>query len=269
VTGAGETVQHARVRATYAAIAPAYRSHEHPLFWQLADALLESLLRRWVPATAQRCLDLAGGDGRWSEWLFTHTGAAPVLIDLSPEMAALAERRMRARTGLGGWRADLGPAEALPYRDQEFDVLICLNNALGLFARPDEALRELARVLRPGGRAILGACRPAPCATYLRLLGYGGAAAQVLATGAFRAPWGTHLIRTFTPEVLGALLEACDLEGLRDVGFPRDLVPHAPVERWLARSNPARQLEEQMAQLGEPGDDMAYSRLLLVQRRAP
>jgi SAM-dependent methyltransferase len=45
-------------------------------------------------------------------------------------------------------------AEALPYRNASFDSIVC-QGSLDHFARPEAFLREVARVLRPDGRAVI------------------------------------------------------------------------------------------------------------------
>jgi arsenite methyltransferase len=67
-------------------------------------------------------------------------------VDLTPEMVT------RARANLGS-RAEiaLGSAEAIPFADGSFDVVIS-NGVLNLSPRKDQTYRELFRVLKPGGR---------------------------------------------------------------------------------------------------------------------
>jgi SAM-dependent methyltransferase len=59
--------------------------------------------------------------------------------------------RAAYRPRRGETQADL---QAMPYPDASFDTLIC-NNVLEHVADDNQALREIARVLRPGGRALL------------------------------------------------------------------------------------------------------------------
>ncbi|HEV8439521.1 MAG TPA: methyltransferase domain-containing protein [Methylomirabilota bacterium] len=67
-------------------------------------------------------------------------------LDLTPEMVA------RARANLGsGAEIALGSAEAIPFADVSFDVVIS-NGVLNLSPLKDQTYRELFRVLKPGGR---------------------------------------------------------------------------------------------------------------------
>jgi SAM-dependent methyltransferase len=75
-------------------------------------------------------------------------------IDLSPEMLAVAERR-RAAAGLSNVEFRQADVEALPFPDASFDVALS-NGVLNLIPDKPAALREVFRVLKPGGR--LHAC---------------------------------------------------------------------------------------------------------------
>jgi ubiquinone/menaquinone biosynthesis C-methylase UbiE len=83
---------------------------------------------------------------------FYPAGVTVTGVDLSAGMLAIA----MARAGRIGSPATLlrGDAHALPCRDGSFDTVVC---TFGLCAIPDVdlAVREMARVLRPGGRLVL------------------------------------------------------------------------------------------------------------------
>lgn len=76
-------------------------------------------------------------------------------LEVSPEMLAAATRR-RARLGLEqGVALHLGSVDNLPFEDASFD---CACSVHSIYFWPDllHGLKELARVLRPGGRLVLG-----------------------------------------------------------------------------------------------------------------
>ncbi len=75
-------------------------------------------------------------------------------IDLSPEMLAVAEAG-RAEAGIPQIEFREAAAEALPFPDASFDVALS-NGVLNLVPDKPAAVREIFRVLRPGGR--LQAC---------------------------------------------------------------------------------------------------------------
>ncbi|HEU0031356.1 MAG TPA: bifunctional demethylmenaquinone methyltransferase/2-methoxy-6-polyprenyl-1,4-benzoquinol methylase UbiE [Kofleriaceae bacterium] len=108
-----------------------------------------------------RVLDLATGTGDLAiDIARMAPGATVIGLDPSHEMLAVAERKL-ARRELGD-RVSLvvGDAQQLPYRNCELDAVTI---AFGIRNVPDrmQALREMARVVRPGGRiAILELCEP-------------------------------------------------------------------------------------------------------------
>jgi ubiquinone/menaquinone biosynthesis C-methylase UbiE len=135
-----------RVREIWDKTAP--RFDKQMAFW---ERVLFADGRRWACSQAKGVvLEIAVGTGRNFEFYpsdITLTG-----IDFSAEMLALARRRS-AETGFG---VDLrqGDAQALDLPDEAFDTVVC---TLSLCSIPDDAaaVREIERVLRPGGHLIL------------------------------------------------------------------------------------------------------------------
>lgn len=94
-------------------------------------------------------LELGLGPGRLAAAL-TAGGWTVSGVDASPRMVELARSRVPGAAA----RLSVGRAESLPYPDASFDAAV----AIGVLEYADTAaaLRELVRVLRPGGRAVLG-----------------------------------------------------------------------------------------------------------------
>jgi ubiquinone/menaquinone biosynthesis C-methylase UbiE len=108
------------------------------------------------PRPGERVLEVGPGTGYYTlelaEWL-GHEGAVEI-FDLQQEMLDHTIRRARER-GLWNVNPTQGDARELPYEDDSFDAAI-LVATLGEIPDQDAALREVARVLRPGGRLIVG-----------------------------------------------------------------------------------------------------------------
>jgi demethylmenaquinone methyltransferase/2-methoxy-6-polyprenyl-1,4-benzoquinol methylase len=101
-------------------------------------------------------LDVACGTGAVATELLARYGCRVVGIDQSAGMLAEARRRLAERVELHE-----GRAEALPFEDASFDGLT-FTYLLRYVDDPEATLRELARVVRPGGRiAMLEFCVPA------------------------------------------------------------------------------------------------------------
>ena len=101
------------------------------------------------PMPQHRILDLASGGGWAADWL-QRLGLSVVAADLSSDLLAIGRERL-ARSGRA--HVACGDAEALPFRTATFDRVLCLNAMHHLPNLPG-ALREIARVLGPEGRAV-------------------------------------------------------------------------------------------------------------------
>jgi demethylmenaquinone methyltransferase / 2-methoxy-6-polyprenyl-1,4-benzoquinol methylase len=99
-----------------------------------------------------RVLDVATGTGMVAAALVRRYGCRVIGLDQSPEMLGQAAAKLRASPELAA-RIELvrGQAESLPFADREFDHLT-FTYLLRYVAEPAATLRELARVVKPGGR---------------------------------------------------------------------------------------------------------------------
>ena len=100
---------------------------------------------------SSRVLDVACGPGIVVEALAAAAGEV-VGCDITPEMLAKARERC-ARAGLANTRFETGRAEALPFADASFDVVVS-RSAVHHFPDPSAAFREMARVAKHGGKVI-------------------------------------------------------------------------------------------------------------------
>ncbi len=106
-----------------------------------------------LPEAARgRCLEIGVGSGEMLLELHAR-GHEAYGVDLAAEMARQAERRFIEATG-GRPRLAVADLERLCFRDASFDLVV-LAGVIEYQADPEPALAEIARVLRPGGTAIL------------------------------------------------------------------------------------------------------------------
>ncbi|HHN73860.1 MAG TPA: class I SAM-dependent methyltransferase [Acidobacteria bacterium] len=123
-------------------------------FFDLIAPFWDALAGRWAAGAVsealalsgdQRVLDLAGGTGRLARLLAPHCRQV-VVADLSAPMA-----RRAARHGLAAARSR---AEALPFPGKSFERVIVVD-ALHHMGDLEAVAAEIARVLTPGGLAVL------------------------------------------------------------------------------------------------------------------
>jgi ubiquinone/menaquinone biosynthesis C-methylase UbiE len=137
--------------------------------WQTQLAEAQAAMMAWASlASGKRVLDIACGTGLVSFAAARAVGpSGQVLgVDLSGRMVSSAQRRAR-QMNLSNCSFARMDAETLDLPDASFDVVLC---ALGLMYMPDpeQALREMRRVLRAAGRcfrSLMPKCR-ATCAHY-------------------------------------------------------------------------------------------------------
>jgi SAM-dependent methyltransferase len=130
-------------------VAPGYAAEIAPTFSRFAEDAVElaHLVR------GERVLDVATGPGTLA-LAAARSGARVWAIDFSLQM--IAELQARAlRQGVTDIDARVADARALPYEDGAFDAVFSMF-ALNLVADRAAAFREIRRVLRHDGRAVLG-----------------------------------------------------------------------------------------------------------------
>ena len=115
--------------------------------------------KRYFVATAQvrkgdRVLDLAGGTGDIAALLKDRVGDGGELVlgDINGEMLRVGRDRMTDRGNVRGFEYVQCNAQYLPFPDASFD-LVTIAFGLRNVTDKDMALREMLRVLKPGGQA--------------------------------------------------------------------------------------------------------------------
>ena len=116
----------------------------------------ELVVERADPKPGERVLDAATGTGAVAI-LAARCGAEVVGMDLAPVLIDTAQNRA-AHEGVAVL-CEVGDAEAMPYEDSSFDVVL---STCGVMFAPDHAAvaHELARVTKPGGRLVLACWTP-------------------------------------------------------------------------------------------------------------
>jgi ubiquinone/menaquinone biosynthesis C-methylase UbiE len=140
--------QHELVARQFGDTAEAYaRSSTHN-----DAAVLSDLVQIADPKPTDEALDIASGPGTLALAFAPHV-AKMVVLDLTPSMLRQAEKRA-VEQGLKNLTTVEAPAEALPFPDHSFD-LVMVRTAPHHFSDVQLAIREMARVVRPGGKVLI------------------------------------------------------------------------------------------------------------------
>jgi demethylmenaquinone methyltransferase/2-methoxy-6-polyprenyl-1,4-benzoquinol methylase len=135
-------------------IAPTYDQANHALSfnkdiqWR-KDAVKQLLKGNFKPS---RVLDLCAGTGDFALAVKEQAPGAQVLMaDFAQPMLKLARDKAKGKEGLQILQAD---ALKLPFQDFSFDAVVCGFGVRNLDSL-EAGLKEIARVLKPGGRAVI------------------------------------------------------------------------------------------------------------------
>lgn len=121
------------------------------------EGLRESEAHLLGDVAGRRVLEVGAGAAQCSRWLTAH-GALALATDVSGGMLA-GGRSLDARAGVTT-PAVQADARALPFADDAFDVAFTAFGAIPFVADADRVHREVARVLRTGGRWVFSVTHP-------------------------------------------------------------------------------------------------------------
>jgi SAM-dependent methyltransferase len=178
-------------------LAAGYAQHLAALMSQAIEPLFDAANF----AAGSHVLDLCCGPGHASDAI-RRRGSTPLGIDFAPEMIVLARQKWP------GLAFEVGDAENLAEQDQTFDAVV-MNFGLLHLARPEAALRHIARVLKPGRRfAFTVWATPADSIGHRIMLG----ALNAHGTMEVGLPAGPPLFRFADPKECAALFAGAGLD---------------------------------------------------------
>jgi demethylmenaquinone methyltransferase/2-methoxy-6-polyprenyl-1,4-benzoquinol methylase len=129
----------------FAPLGPTYDRYARVLSLGQDPRWRRFLVSRVDATPGDRILDVATGTGAVAAELIRQKRSAVIAVDQSPDMLAVAAERLPA-----GVELVEASAESLPFEDASFDGLT-FTYLLRYVDDPGATLRELARVVRPGG----------------------------------------------------------------------------------------------------------------------
>ncbi len=143
----------ARVGEVFASVADKYDLMNDLMSAGLHRLWKDRFVAKMRPRAGEAILDVAGGTGDIAlRCLKATNGKASVaVLDPSSDMMRIGREKVIDAGFLGDIQWLAGSAEAMPVESASVD-LACISFGLRNVTRIDDALREFARVLKPGGR---------------------------------------------------------------------------------------------------------------------
>ena len=150
-----ETEKADRVKSVFGSVASRYDIMNDVMSGGMHRIWKDAMMDWLAPRAGQRLLDVAGGTGDIALRFLKRAGSAQVtVIDLTAEMLEVGKQRVDVELIGGQLDWIVGDAMALPFNDNSFDVYT-ISFGIRNVTRPEDALREAYRVLRPGGRIMV------------------------------------------------------------------------------------------------------------------
>jgi demethylmenaquinone methyltransferase/2-methoxy-6-polyprenyl-1,4-benzoquinol methylase len=150
-----ESEKAGRVRGVFGSVASKYDVMNDAMSFGVHRIWKDAMMDWLAPRAGQRLLDVAGGTGDIAFRFLRRAGHGhATVLDLTEPM--LIEGRKRAAAAALATSLDwvVGDAMALPFEDASFDTYT-ISFGIRNVTRPQEALNEAFRVLRPGGRLMV------------------------------------------------------------------------------------------------------------------
>ncbi|AUC53587.1 MAG: bifunctional demethylmenaquinone methyltransferase/2-methoxy-6-polyprenyl-1,4-benzoquinol methylase UbiE [Sagittula sp.] len=144
-----------RVQGVFRSVASKYDVMNDAMSFGIHRVWKDAMMDWLAPRRGTKLLDVAGGTGDISFRYLKRAGDGhATVLDLTEPM--LVEGRKRAEASSLGDQLDwvVGDAMKLPFPDNSFDVYT-ISFGIRNVTRPQEALNEAYRVLRPGGRLMV------------------------------------------------------------------------------------------------------------------
>ena len=150
-----ETEKADRVKSVFGSVASRYDIMNDVMSGGMHRIWKDAMMDWLAPRAGQRLLDVAGGTGDIALRFLKRAGSAQVtVIDLTAEMLEVGKQRVDVELIGGQLDWIVGDAMSLPFNDNSFDVYT-ISFGIRNVTRPEDALREAYRVLRPGGRIMV------------------------------------------------------------------------------------------------------------------
>ena len=150
-----ESEKAGRVQGVFSSVASKYDVMNDAMSLGIHRIWKDAMMDWLAPRAGQRLLDVAGGTGDISFRFLKRAGSGhATVLDITENMLIEGRKRAEAADLSESLDWTVGDAMALPFEDNTFDVYT-ISFGIRNVTRPQEALNEAFRVLRPGGRLMV------------------------------------------------------------------------------------------------------------------
>ncbi|MGB0607196.1 MAG: bifunctional demethylmenaquinone methyltransferase/2-methoxy-6-polyprenyl-1,4-benzoquinol methylase UbiE [Paracoccaceae bacterium] len=150
-----ESEKAGRVQGVFGSVASRYDIMNDVMSGGIHRVWKDAMMDWLAPRSGQKLLDVAGGTGDIAFRFLKRAGQGhATVLDLTEEMLVEGRKRAEASQMVDQLDWSVGDAMALPFPDNSFDVYT-ISFGIRNVTRPQDALNEAFRVLRPGGRLMV------------------------------------------------------------------------------------------------------------------
>jgi demethylmenaquinone methyltransferase/2-methoxy-6-polyprenyl-1,4-benzoquinol methylase len=150
-----ESEKAGRVQGVFGSVASRYDIMNDVMSGGIHRLWKDAMMDWLAPRSGQKLLDVAGGTGDIAYRFLKRAGQGhATVLDLTEEMLVEGRKRAEASQMIDQLDWSVGDAMALPFPDNGFDVYT-ISFGIRNVTRPQDALNEAFRVLRPGGRLMV------------------------------------------------------------------------------------------------------------------
>lgn len=150
-----ESEKAGRVKSVFGSVASRYDIMNDVMSGGIHRVWKDAMMDWLAPRAGQKLLDVAGGTGDIAYRFLKRAGQGhATVLDLTEEMLVEGRKRAEASQMVDQLDWSVGDAMALPFPDNSFDVYT-ISFGIRNVTRPQDALNEAFRVLRPGGRLMV------------------------------------------------------------------------------------------------------------------
>ncbi|MCB0792973.1 MAG: methyltransferase domain-containing protein [Flavobacteriales bacterium] len=217
----------AQQKASWNKFSPGWKKWDDLVIRFLAP-LGDAMIAHLDPKGTQRILDVAAGTGEPGLRIAERIPEGTVVItDLSDGMLQVAVEKA-ASAGLGNVEFREADANALPFPDDSFDAVSC---RLGFMFFPDmaQAAREMARVLKPGGRIATVVWAEPERNTWMTIMVHGIRKHLDLPPPDPNAP---GVFRCGRPEMMAELFAGAGFKNVAERDVPCEMQVDGPAQYW-------------------------------------